>query len=160
MRNHVTTNRKPSWLLNFWKKVHFVTHSRLRLPDRPVRATKFLPRCRYTISRARDTAAGRLGNATWVYGRPRSFAIGRPFSCFVIVIECPRIGRTRLVGNKHFLKIKYGVATLQKRAIFHNPRPPNVICTRDAFGFRTSNDPAWCPEVVHPPLTSGRQSSA
>jgi len=63
---------------------------------------------------------------------------------------CLRIGRTRLVGGKNFLKIKYGVATLQKRALFHNRWPPNTDFTRSAIGFRVSTN------YVHSLLTSGQ----
>jgi hypothetical protein len=46
----------------------------------------------------------------------------------------------RLVGGKNFLKIKYGVTTLQKRALFHNRCPPNTVYTRAAIGFRVSTN--------------------
>lgn len=69
----------------------------------------------FTITKPRDKARKYIISV-------RGLPFGRPFSCsyIVIVIECPRIGRTRLVGVENFLKIKYGVTTLQKRAISHN----------------------------------------
>lgn len=63
---------------------------------------------------------------------------------------CLRIGRTRLVGGKNFLKIKYGVATLQKRALFHNRWLPNTDYTLAGIGFKVSTND------VHSLLTSGR----
>jgi len=63
---------------------------------------------------------------------------------------CLRIGRTRLVGGKNFLKIKYGVATLQKRALFHNRWLPNTDYTLAEIGFRVSTSD------VHSLLTSGQ----
>jgi len=53
---------------------------------------------------------------------------------------CLRIGRTRLVGGKNFLKIKYGVTTLQKRALFHNRCSSNATYTWVAIGFRVSRN--------------------
>lgn len=88
---------------------------------------------------------------------PATVPIERPFSCFVIVIECPRIGRTRLVGGKIFLKIKYGVTTLQKRAIFHNLCPPNMVYKRPVISFKVSTNIVLYADATDELLTSGQR---
>jgi hypothetical protein len=94
-----------------------------------------------------------LHNANYRCVRDRSNRA--PIFCgFVVVIECPRIGRTRLVSGKNFLKIKYGVATLQKRAIFINHRPSNMVCIRAAIVFRDSSEVERNADAIHSVLTN------